>query len=327
MHLHVASVIEALLRQHQLPCAPLQQLTAGFTPQTLLSAAQADQLYSCAVELYQAERERRNAHLGIELGQRLELVSLGMFGYALMTSATVGELLNLLLRYVRAILPSVQLNSERQAGNLRLQVEAAHLPARLRDFYIDVLFSAVQHNLMVLAPQAAQGLAVELPYAADAEIATTFAGRVSFDQASAALSVDSAVLTIAIDSSDSVAQSVFRRHCDRIIAHDSHAGLVSEQVKHQLMRCRSHFPNCAEVARQLNLSESTLRRKLAQEGSRFQPLLDQVRYRLALEYLQQTDLPVAEIALLLDFDNATNFRRALRRWCGKTPRQLRNQSA
>ena len=35
------------------------------------------------------------------------------------------------------------------------------------------------------------------------------------------------------------------------------------------------------------------------------------------------DLPVAEIALLLDFDNATNFRRALRRWAGLTPSELR----
>ncbi|MFW2422342.1 MAG: helix-turn-helix domain-containing protein [Porticoccaceae bacterium] len=323
MHQHIANVIENLLLEQGLPVRPLQELATKLGPDTLLSAAQADQLYSCAISLYPSEGLVNGAHLGIDLGQRLELVSIGMFGYALMTAATVGEVINLLLRYVKAILPSIEVSSLHNDGSVRLQIHANHLPARLREFYVDVLFSAVKHNLAVLAPSTAAGVAAELPYDRLEKADQIFSGCVSYGHDIASLVIDKSILIAPINTSDPVAQSVFRRHCDRIIGKDSHAGLVSEQVKHQLISCHSHFPTCSEIAQRLNVSESTLRRKLAKEGSRFQLLLDQVRYRLAREYLQQTDLPVAEIAVLLDFDNATNFRRAFKRWSGKTPKALR----
>ena len=77
------------------------------------------------------------------------------------------------------------------------------------------------------------------------------------------------------------------------------------------------------MAAYLHMSESTLQRRLAKEGTRYQRLLDQVRYTLAREYLQQTALPVAEIGLLLGYSDAANFRRSFKRWSGITPSQLR----
>ena len=71
------------------------------------------------------------------------------------------------------------------------------------------------------------------------------------------------------------------------------------------------------------MSESTLQRRLAKERTRFQGLLDQVRYRLALEYLQGTDLPVSEIAALLGFSNSANFSRSFKRWSATTPALMR----
>jgi len=71
------------------------------------------------------------------------------------------------------------------------------------------------------------------------------------------------------------------------------------------------------------MSESTLQRRLAKEGCKFQQLLDQVRYRLAMEYLQGTHLPVTEVALLLGYSSAANFRRSFKRWSGVTPADIR----
>jgi len=77
------------------------------------------------------------------------------------------------------------------------------------------------------------------------------------------------------------------------------------------------------VAQRLSISESTLQRRLAKEGTKYQQLLDQIRFRLALEYLQTTDLPIAEIAALLDYDNPANFRKAFKRWSSTTPSKIR----
>jgi AraC-like DNA-binding protein len=86
----------------------------------------------------------------------------------------------------------------------------------------------------------------------------------------------------------------------------------------------TEFPTGVTVARQLHMSESTLQRRLAREGCRYQQLLDQVRYRLANEYLLSTTLPVAEIACLLGFSDSANFRRSFKRWSNTTPSAMRS---
>jgi AraC-like DNA-binding protein len=80
------------------------------------------------------------------------------------------------------------------------------------------------------------------------------------------------------------------------------------------------------IAKQMYMSESTLQRRLAAEGVRYQELLDQVRHRLAIEYLQGTQLPIAEITQLLGFSNPANFRRAFKRWSAKSPSEVREKS-
>jgi AraC-like DNA-binding protein len=74
------------------------------------------------------------------------------------------------------------------------------------------------------------------------------------------------------------------------------------------------------------MSESTLQRRLATEGYKFQQLLDQVRNKLAHEYLTATKLSIDEIAALLGFSDAANFRRSFKRWSKKTPSVVRNEA-
>jgi AraC-like DNA-binding protein len=102
--------------------------------------------------------------------------------------------------------------------------------------------------------------------------------------------------------------------------------MVSERVQEVLLQSGTEFPNSMRVAKQLHMSESTLQRRLAKEGYKFQQLLDQVRNKLANEYLTSTQLPVNEIAALLGFSDAANFRRSFKRWSQKTPTMVRNEA-
>jgi len=82
-------------------------------------------------------------------------------------------------------------------------------------------------------------------------------------------------------------------------------------------------PTAREAAGTLGLSLGTLRRRLAEEGSGWQRLKDESRRDAALRYLADTDLPLAEIAALLGFDEPSAFFRAFRRWTGETPTRYR----
>ena len=83
----------------------------------------------------------------------------------------------------------------------------------------------------------------------------------------------------------------------------------------------------AALAEALHVSERTLQRRLQEEGSSFQQLLDDTRRDLAVQHLAQPDLAPLEIAYLLGFADPSNFYRAFKRWYGVAPDAYRGRLA
>jgi AraC-like DNA-binding protein len=78
------------------------------------------------------------------------------------------------------------------------------------------------------------------------------------------------------------------------------------------------------VAGQLGFSRQTLFRKLRAEGATFEKVLDELRHRLALDYLSGRKVSLNEAGYLLGFSDAAAFSRAFKRWTGCSPREARN---
>lgn len=77
------------------------------------------------------------------------------------------------------------------------------------------------------------------------------------------------------------------------------------------------------VSQKLAVSKRTLQRRLQNEGTSFQQVLDSVRESLAVHYLRNTNMSGAEISFLLGFEDANSFSRAFLMWTGKTPQSVR----
>ena len=73
------------------------------------------------------------------------------------------------------------------------------------------------------------------------------------------------------------------------------------------------------IARKLGLSRQTLFRKLKAEGVTFEQVLDELRHKLALEYLSGKNVSVNETAYQLGFSDPAAFSRAFKRWTGASP--------
>jgi AraC-like DNA-binding protein len=78
-----------------------------------------------------------------------------------------------------------------------------------------------------------------------------------------------------------------------------------------------------QIAEQLNLSLRSLQRRLRDEQTSYQQLLDETRLELSLQYINRTSLSVAQIAPLLGFSDSSNFNRAFKRWLGISPSKYR----
>ena len=81
-----------------------------------------------------------------------------------------------------------------------------------------------------------------------------------------------------------------------------------------------------EVAKLLSMHHRTLNRRLREEGTTFQKLLDEVRFEAACQLLDTARIPITEIAVSLGYAELSAFSRAFRRWSGTTPVERRRES-
>lgn len=81
--------------------------------------------------------------------------------------------------------------------------------------------------------------------------------------------------------------------------------------------------NVETIAAKLNTSRQTLYRQLKDENATFEQVLDDLRHRMALDYITAKRVSVNETAYLVGFSDPASFSRAFKRWTGKSPREYR----
>ncbi|HYD87616.1 MAG TPA: AraC family transcriptional regulator [Vitreimonas sp.] len=79
------------------------------------------------------------------------------------------------------------------------------------------------------------------------------------------------------------------------------------------------------ITAKLGVSRQTLYRHLKDEGVTFEQVLDDLRRRLALDYLAAKKVSVNETAYLVGFSDPASFSRAFKRWTGVSPREARGK--
>lgn len=84
-------------------------------------------------------------------------------------------------------------------------------------------------------------------------------------------------------------------------------------------------PDMERLARQLCMSPRSLRRRLVAENTSYQEIIDAVRRDEALHLLTTTSFTTEAIALMLGYRDVANFRHAVKRWTGSSPRQFRQR--
>lgn len=124
---------------------------------------------------------------------------------------------------------------------------------------------------------------------------------------------------------DAQALKMLASACERELRKIEASQGLAGQVRELLRNLRDPGAGMKVVAHELRMTERTLRRRLAQEGTSFSAIADEVKYTVATHYLEGSRASVDEIAELAGFSDAANFRRAFIRWTRMSPAQFRSR--
>jgi AraC-like DNA-binding protein len=146
---------------------------------------------------------------------------------------------------------------------------------------------------------------------------------VHFEMARNAMRIDPAWMTHRIALSPRYVFGVLSERADALLEELASRDSVRARVEGLVMPIlHTGGIGIDAVASKLNVSRTTLYRRLKEEGTTFEDVLDELRHRLAVDYLAGSKASVNETAYLVGFSEPAAFSRAFKRWTGRSPRQL-----
>ena len=266
-----------------------------------------------------------NPCLAIRLGQQIDIACHGFFGFALMTCANLRESVQLLLRYGQVLFEPTWRTYEHEGG-LLLRANITSGTAARRQLGTEVGFSNLVAMGKSMYGETVEGAEIQLNYSSPAHSAcyeAVFDVPVRFDCEHSQLFLPAGALDTPVKTANRCEHVVYHQQCEQMLRELNTVEKNTAAVRRLLIQSAGGFLDIAQVAKRLNVSERTLRRRLAVESTNFRAIFEEVRDLLAREYLAKTELTVAEIADLLDYSETVNFRRAFVRWNKLTPVEYR----
>ena len=261
--------------------------------------------------------------LGIETGAQYTFADTGILGYALLSSPTVRDAIDVACRY--AALTTTYLNvaaPEVTNNEAVIAFDDAQVPPDVRRFLLERDFAI----FLRLLPSLMGG--IEVPTTLRLEVAGLQlpASLVEMENltvvventARNALVIPVDLVTAPMPAADPQTAAICIRQCEELLNRRRTRRGISASIRMRMIQDSTQIPSMATVARELCITERTLHRRLAAEGTSYRALLDEVRATLAAELLN-SGLGVEETARRLGYSETAAFTRAHTRWNGCPP--------
>lgn len=263
----------------------------------------------------------RCPHFGLLVGRRATILSLGLVGRLMQQSETVGDALRFLVSHWnihnRGAVPSLAVQGDMAMFSYSVYQPGMECADQISDGAIAVAINALRalcgadwNPTEVLLPRAAP--ADQEPYRRH------FRAPVRFNQESATIVLPSRDLDIRIAGADPVMRSLLDERIQQMTS--SQGSEFSDDIR-RLLRTRLTSAHCSaeDIAELLAMHRRTLSRRLKGSGMGYRAIANEIRFEIARQLLDDTEVPLCQIAVALGYSEASAFTRAFRRWSGQTP--------
>lgn len=265
------------------------------------------------------------AHFGLLVGQQGGLHSLGLVGLLVKSSANAGAALRSLVRYlhlhVRGAVTTLEIDNDLAVLSYDVYQTGGETTNQLADGAVASMFNIMRG---LCGPEWTPS-EVRLAHHEPVNIQPFrrfFRAPLRFDAGQNALVFEARWLNHALPETDPELRRLVQQQIDRLETEfaDDLPGQLRRVLRTALM---TRHARSDQIAALFSMHPRTLSRRLNDLGLSFQELLDEGRFEIARQMLQDSAMEVREIAAMLGYTDPSAFTRAFRRWSGTTPGQWR----
>jgi AraC-like DNA-binding protein len=260
-------------------------------------------------------------HLGLLVGQRSSLQSLGLVGSLVKYSPDVGSALRSLTRFfhhhTRGARATLTVDGQLAYFGYEIQRPGTAGTAQVLDGALAVMLNIMQSlcgpgwkpSQVTIAHRKPDDVGPFRQY---------FRAPLLFDaeQSSLVFLADWLNYRLAGDDPELRRQLKSQIEATKARHPDSFVEQVRTVLRAALLTERADADHIASL---FSIHRRTLHRRLSEYGISFMDLVEEEGYEVARRTLQDTNLQIADVAALLGYADASAFTRAFRRWSGATP--------
>jgi AraC-like DNA-binding protein len=273
---------------------------------------------------------------GLHLAEQTDPRDAGMLFYVASGAKDVGEALGLFARYFRIMNEAVRLTLTPTREGLAAEVEFVDLPRHSVRQNAEFGIAAIVKALREMTGRRICPTRMAFVHARNSDLreferfyghSVEFGRTASEGVASDLIEFSTDTLAIPLITADPKLLDALRPFCDMAAKkRQTAAGTLRAAVENEVEKLLPHGKaNVETVAKALALSVRTLARRLADEGTTYAEVVDELRRTLALQYVKEQGLSLSEIAWLLGYEGSTSFNHAFKRWTGRSPSAARKK--
>jgi AraC-like DNA-binding protein len=275
----------------------------------------------------EASRRTQHDNFGLWFGNQFQPRDLGLWGYAAISSPTLGTALENLVGLFRFHQESSAMRLvSAPNGLMRLEyrIESPEILERRQDAELSLgMFLNVIRECCG-THWAPEEVHFEHPRPQMwKEHEAAFNAPVYFSQTTNALALRRDILDRAMPGRDLKMLSMMQTCLETLGLQGGEPSLFDRIRSAIRVRLPDGYPTLDQIAGELRVSAASVQRSLSEQGLTYKDAVEAMRRNLARMYLDQRQLPLTEVALLLGYSELSAFTRAFTRWTGLSPRAYR----
>lgn len=267
---------------------------------------------------------------GLKSGAYVQPGSYSIFGYMIMNCRSAREALHMTPMY-ESIVGDMGVTTIKKAGSRLAVCWTCQYddPTIIPHMIDNVLFSWTQFARYLADLPEGKPYCVQLERQQPNDEALNtyqemFGCEIEFNATRNALIVDEEVLEIPLRQPDPGLLQSLTQQAETMMSELKQKNTLVLKVQSILRHLiKEALPRKEKVAEALGMTERTLQRRLQEEGTGYQQLLDDIRHETAISWLTTTHLPINDIANHLGFSETRSFQRRFKIWTNHSPGEYR----